>query len=144
MPKSSPEHKPRLWERLEDASDLRFMDNRTRVDSPEAYLGWHAERVMQRRLSRKWEAGKTPRARVDHGRWICDCVEGCGRGMFTHPAWRIACCTECGAVYRGIIFPEDVPTITSLLLARPNRENQNWLPDESITWLRIENLAHRI
>lgn len=135
---------PPLWFRLEDASQLSLVNSNgttTPVDSPTLFLAWQAWTLQQRRIARTWPSDVTLSARVNHGRWVTDC-HACYQGMFTHPAWRIACCGECGATYRGVEFPPNIEEITGLLLTRPDRTTQNWEPGESTLMLKLENLAH--
>jgi hypothetical protein len=132
-----------LYSKLEDAEALLFPDGVTRVTSPSEYYGWQAAYIQTRGIARVWDASNPPPARVNHGRWIADC-RACGNGMFTHPVWRIACCGECGAVYRDLPFPERIVEITRLLLERPNRAHQNWEPGEGLFALRAENFLHRV
>lgn len=132
-----------MYLKLEDATALLFPDGRTRVETATDFLGWQAAHVQQRRIARVVGVPIALAARVNHGRWIADCAR-CGMGMFTHPVWRIACCAECGAVYRGVAFPAEIDEITRLLLQRPRRDTQNWEPGESLVRLRLENFLHRL
>lgn len=132
-----------LYFRLEDASGLIFSDTRSRVTTPEEYLGWQMDMIMMRRIARVWKSDERVPARVNHGRWLTDC-QACYEGVLTHPEWKIACCGNCGAVYRDVIFPPDIAEITRILLERPKRETQNWEPGESIAKLKFENILHRL
>jgi len=131
-----------LYMRLEDAGSLRFPSGK-RVASPAEYLGWHLHQIAERGIARVWVAAAPVPARVNHGRWITDCVT-CGKSMLAHPAWRVGCCVECGAVYRDVRFPENVDDITNLLLARPRRETQNWEPGETLAQLLDDNAQHGV
>lgn len=135
---------PPLWFRLEDASQLSLVNSNgttTPVDSPTLFLAWQAWTLQQRRIARTWPSDRTVHARVNHGRWVTDCL-ACSQSVFTHPDWRIACCGECGATYRDVQFPEHIHEITALLLQRPDRTKQNWEPGESIEQLVAENDQH--
>ncbi|KKK99644.1 hypothetical protein LCGC14_2630680, partial [marine sediment metagenome] len=68
-----------------------------RVSSPAEYLGWHVS-VITNRGGDPWDSPEPTKARVNHGRWIADCV-WCGTGMLTRPEWGVAYCGECGARY---------------------------------------------
>lgn len=83
-------------------------------------------------------------ARIDHGQWLFDCV--CGSGVLTHPAWKVGRCFGCGAVYTGVIFPEDGDRaeIETVLTARPRLANRNWFPWETVQALRDENVLHDV
>lgn len=131
-----------VYLKIEDAEALLFPDGVTRVETATDYLGWQASHIQNRGIARVWSSDQSVRARVNHGRWIADC-RTCGQGMFTHPVWKIACCAECGAVYRGVDFPDRIQEITELLLARPRRDTQNW-HGEAIWELKMENLVHGI
>lgn len=133
-----------MYLKLEGAEQLRFLDNKSKVSSLETYLAWHAERLLDRGLvGHRTFRPELLRAFVNHGRWLALCAV-CGQGMFTHPEWRLACCAECGATYRGVIFPDDLAAITAHLLKRPRRETQNWEPGESAWKLKVENLLHGV
>jgi hypothetical protein len=132
-----------VYLKLEDAQSLVFPDGSMHVETATEYLGWHAAHIQSRRIARVWNSDKTIPAYVNHGRWLADC-QTCGKGMFTHPVWRMACCAECGAVYRAVDFPEQLDTITRLLLERPCRENQNWRTGETLFELKLENFFHRL
>jgi hypothetical protein len=129
------------WIKLEDATALMFPDGATRVSTPEEYQGWQAAMLQGRGIARRWDSDLRPRAHVNHGRWIVLCA--CGVGAFTHPGWRIACCGECGAVFRGVEFPENWREIEETLLKRPSRSKQNW-DGEPLLALKAENLVHGI
>ena len=131
-----------LYLKIEDASSLLFSDAKTRVASPALYLGWQAEQIETRGIARVWRAADRLEARVNHGRWITDCL-ACASGVYTHPAWRLACCANCGAIYNDVEVPANIAEITRLLLERPRRETQNW-DGEALWRLRGENALHRL
>lgn len=133
---------------LETAEALRFMDGRSSVRSPEQYLGWQAQHVDARQIARVHHPDARIQAVVNHGRWIAHCSE-CYQGMFTHPEWKIGCCSECGAIFTHIVFPAEIDEITRLLLLRPRRETQNWEPGPGdhlpgVWRLKWENRLHRL
>jgi hypothetical protein len=76
--------------------------------------------------------------RVNHGRWLGDCV--CGAGVGGHPAWPEARCFACGAVYTPS-FPAEAEAIEAVLVARPAVDTRNWQPGESVATLEAENRA---
>lgn len=117
---------------------LSFYPGR-RVSSPEEYLGWHATAVTSRGGD-PWDSPTPTKARVNHGRWIADCV-WCGTGMLTRPEWGVAYCGECGARYRvgRVIFPADVRGLERALLVRVRRDQQNWDDRQTIDDLELEN-----
>ena len=128
--------------RIQDASDRQF-SNGMPVRSKEMFLGWHAEQIQSRNIARVWAAPGHVKllAHINHGRWLVHCA-ACPQAMWTHPEWKIACCTECGAVYEGIIFPFERPVIEQILLMRWV-ENQNWEPGETVADLQRENMTYR-
>lgn len=129
------------WIKLEDATALMFSDARTRVETVEDFYGWQAEHLQARGIARRWDSEVHPRAYVNHGRWLVQC--SCGNGAFTHPEWRVACCAECGAVFRGVVFPENRAEIEAVLLKRPMRKSHNW-DGEPLLALKAENVLHGI
>lgn len=81
-----------------------------------------------------------PVARVDHGRWTCDCV--CGNGMAASRAWGVAfCIAGCGARYFAVVFPDNADAIEAVLLRRAVDVNRNWRPGEVLGDLIAENIA---
>jgi hypothetical protein len=86
-------------------------------------------------------------AYVNWGRWVAQC------------SWQIRCdaaleltgaengfrCPECGGD-NAIVWPsaEMVAGIGRILLMRPHRKNQNWLPGETLQDLMQENAEHGI
>lgn len=129
--------------RISTAADLRFSD-KTGVASAAAYLGWHREKLADLgNVAEAWPCDLPVPARVNHGRWITDCPN-CKGGAFTHPDWKLACCGECGCVMRRVEFPVAVAAIEVVLLARPTRDVQNWLPDETVADLLRENAEHGV
>jgi hypothetical protein len=139
-----------LFLKIEDASTLLLMEpisTGDRVSTREHYLAWHALQLERRGLARVWMADVGLVAYINHGRWTTDCPT-CSRahapqGMWTHPDWRIACCTECGAVYRHVAFPPHVDAMAAALLNRP-RDLQNWRSPETLDDLLAENVAHGV
>jgi len=78
-------------------------------------------------------------ARVEHGRWIADCV--CRAGLVVDPEWLEAGCLGCGR-WGPLVVPEFWRQIEAVLDQRPLREHQNWFPAESLQALADENAAH--
>lgn len=136
-----------LFNRIQDATIYSLGD--TPVNSAEMYLAWHAQQITSRRIARVWRSDLRPQARIEHGRWLVDCV-ACStvtspQAAMAHPDWRLACCGECGAVYDKVQFPMRPVRleIERLLLFRA-RENRNWFPLESVDDIRQENRAHGV
>lgn len=131
------------YTRLMTAADLRFRDLAL-VTSAAAYLGWHRLHLAEAgAFVTPWACDLSVDARVNHGRWIADCPN-CKGGAFTHPAWKLACCGECGCVMRHVQFPDDIQMIEILLLARSTRDVQNWFPSETLADLMRENSEHAV
>jgi len=81
-------------------------------------------------------------ARVNHGVWIGDCA--CRSGVGVTPEWEEARCFGCGAVYTRLVVPKERVAIEAVLLERPNQQNRNWEPGESLSSLVADNIAHGI
>jgi len=82
-------------------------------------------------------------ARVDHGRWLIDCV--CNGAAFAWVENPRAACLGCGRVWR-VKWPtkQTRERGEALLLLRPDPANRNWDPvSESLADLREENKAAR-
>lgn len=110
-----------------------------RIRTPADYLGWHT-RVVTTRGVEPWDSKKKTKARVNHGRWIADCV-WCGGGMLTRPDWGVAYCASCGARYhrKYVVFPRDFLRISKALLVRVRRDQQNWDDRQKPEDLELEN-----
>lgn len=136
------------YTRIAGPETLRFMPGDVPVLTPELYLGWHAAQLSRADVARQERRGDMLEARVEHGRWIVDCpvcsVAGARVGMLTRPDWGLACCAECGGVYRCLVFPADYEAIVRILLERPSRMTQNWRVPETAADLQRENVAHGI
>lgn len=130
--------------RIATAKVLRFND-RAEVTSPTAYLAWVTEQLLEKGdQARPWACDLPVAARIEHGRWIADCVNCLTLAPFTHPEWQLACCAECGCVMRKVIVPGDFRAIEAILLLRPQRVTQNWRAPETIAELTIENLSNGV
>ncbi len=129
-----------MYLRLEGPEQLRLSDG-SRVASPADYALWQAEVIADRGIARIWTPAAPVTAYVNHGRWIADCGM-CRTPMFVRPEWPLACCPQCGARYAAVAFPPDIAALTTLLCRRPDPENQNWQPPETVDDLRRENEEH--
>ena len=111
----------------------------TRINGPAAYLGWHTKVVTSRGVE-PWDSRRKAYARVNHGRWIADCV-WCGSGMLTRPDWGVAFCATCGARYhqKRVKFPRRWKRIANILRIRVKREHQNWDDRQTVEELEAEN-----
>ena len=117
---------------------LSFYPGR-RVSSPVEYLGWQVSMITQRGGD-PWDSPEPTRARVNHGRWIVDCV-WCNSGILTRPQWGVAYCGECGARYHieQVEFPPQYKAIEKILLRRVRRDQQNWDHTQTVGDLASEN-----
>jgi hypothetical protein len=84
-------------------------------------------------------------AEINHGRWIARCA--CGGAEDVAPAEPVFYCLSCGNADNDghvmtIEFPTDREAIEAALLKRPEMENRNWQPSESVDDLMGENKAH--
>ena len=90
--------------------------------------------------------------RLEHGRWIVDCVSDDCRAVLL--ADRSVCeCRDvsvcdhpsipCGVPIVAA-FPDDRADIDRLLGQRPRRLNRNWSPGETVADLKRENLLHGV
>lgn len=67
-------------------------------------------------------------ARINHGRWVADCP--CGSAQVVTPADPRMACTECGAGWFRLIFPED-PEAAEVEVAEDLPHERNWWhPDD--------------
>ena len=125
------------------AAQARFADG-SPVTTKAQFIGWHRERLAEAGdVARAWPCDLPVVAQVNHGRWIASCPN-CQGPMPTHPEWGIGCCGDCGCIAGRVVFPAQVEAIETLLLQRPLRKTQNWLPSESVTDLMAENEAHGV
>jgi len=79
--------------------------------------------------------------RVSGGYWVVMCV--CGNAPSAHPDWHLACCFECGAIYRYLDVPIDRAEIESVLVRRP-MAHRHWVVGETVADLARENAAHGV
>ena len=82
-------------------------------------------------------------ARVNHGRWLVDCV-ACGSGAGVDPDWPEARCFGCGAIYTSVVLPPDRVAIETVLVKRPRLDTRNWEPGETADTLRAENVERGV
>lgn len=75
---------------------------------------------------------------ISLGQWVMNCA--CRNAPSVSVAWDLACCLECGAIYRGLTFPEDRDAIEAVLLKR-DRRARNWAPPETLADLVAQNRA---
>ncbi|WP_406000682.1 hypothetical protein [Streptomyces sp. NBC_00829] len=87
------------------------------------------ELMQQRRIVRPEGVvlGEQYYARINHGRWIADCL--CGSALVVSPDDPRYACPECGYGWIKLVFPDDVDAVEDelLSLAPPAR---NWWHDD--------------
>ena len=129
-----------------------------RCTTPEQYLALQAGAIARNAAMAPGRyAGVLPHLRperlvayINEGRWIVDCVAmtmqdvRCRNGCATAPAWGVACCFSCGAIYRDLTFPAGADAIVRTLARRPELATQNWRPEETLADLEAENMAHGV
>lgn len=92
--------------------------------------------------------GEVP-AYISAGRWVMDCGV-CATGFLVDDEDLVFYCPGCGTDGRWlrVVMPDDRLEIERLLLLRPgwqaNAPSRNWLTDESVEYLRRENLEHGV
>lgn len=85
---------------------------------------------------------KTVKAEINHGRWIVRCPNCPGAEMADKEDKRFFCLScdnkQEGGKWLTVKFPRNADKIEELLKDR-KRENQNWLPGETLAQLTREN-----
>jgi hypothetical protein len=105
------------------------------VSSLESLRVIHAKHVRA-----KLHEVETPiHAEVNHGRWLINCE--CNGAAVSCRTAKIACCFDCGRVYKVVKFPRNAGKIESILLVRP-MANRNWKKGETVKLLVAENIKH--
>lgn len=101
--------------------------------TPGEYLDKQREHLRQSKQLRPdyaWgdptESKEQIEAFVSGGRWVVMCC--CGNAPSASPEWSLACCFECGLIYRDIVFPRDREAVEQAMLAQPMHERQ-WIAD---------------
>lgn len=87
-------------------------------------------------------------AQINHGRWLAHCPFCAGAEMVDPDDPRF-CCLSCynaavGGKWLPVKFPRDAAKLEAELLRRPQRENRNWLPSETLAQIRAENKARGV
>ena len=97
---------------------------------PAAERVWHwYEQQMQRRVRAPHGMliGADTFARINHGRWVADCV--CGSAQVVTPDDPRFACPECGWGWARIIFP-DQPAAAEAAVAERAPHERNWWHDD--------------
>lgn len=86
-------------------------------------------------------------AYVSDGRWVADCPQTfCMGGIACWPEHKVACCLDCGHVYKVKFPSKKTREEAELILSQRPLENQNWRPDlgEKVRMLAAENLQAQL
>src|SRR5688572_6941155 len=120
-----------------------------RVTSPDTYLAAQAKHLAMNRAAGAddavpHEATAEERAQasapyINSRQWLMTCA--CGNAPSVSVDWDLACCFECGAIYRGLTSPEDRATIEAVLVKRKPRA-RNSAPPETRADLIAQNRAN--
>jgi hypothetical protein len=73
-------------------------------------------------------------AQINHNRWVANCP--CGSAQVVSPADERMACTECGAGWFVLVFPEDVQAVEAELAGLLPHERNWWNPDDEAAWNR--------
>jgi len=109
------------------------------VTDAESYVEAHA-RIMSQGQKETSGVDKKVTAYVNQGRWVVNCL--CNGGCLTSPEFKVACCFDCGRVFRNVVFPYDARRIEQELLKRKSLDNRNW-NGESVEALEAETRENR-
>lgn len=71
-------------------------------------------------------------ARINHGRWVADCP--CGSAQVVTPIDPRMACTECGAGWFALVFPEDPEAAEAEVTELLPHERNWWHPDDPDPW----------
>lgn len=118
------------------------------VRTADAYAKRQALKIAELRMAGERVAvhvDPTPMiAQVNQGNWLVHCP--CGAGTTVFLKTREARCFGCGAVYPNVILPDDRDrlNIEHVLIARRETKRRNWIPQERLLDLAIENAEHGV
>ena len=76
---------------------------------------------------------------VNLGQWVMNCA--CNNAPSVSFEWDLACCLECGAIYRSLSVPRERSRI-ELVLTKRARRGRNWDATETLSDLIDQNLQH--
>lgn len=117
------------------------------ASTPEEYLRLFFQHRAQQRRRRPSPHLRWPEPRrvtegapiVRQGRWLIACA--CGNYPSYDPAWQLAICFDCAAVY-CVRPPAGWAEIEACLMRRSDARNRNVEINETLDDLRRENDAH--
>lgn len=103
------------------------------VPAAERVFRW-VELKQQRRLVAPsgFVIGHKIWARINHNRWVADCP--CGSAQVVTPADPRLACTECGAGWFELVFPEDPAGAEAAVADLLPHERNWWHPDDPDPW----------
>lgn len=117
--------------------------------TPQQYAQRHAAQMQGKRkafpylnVPMPFESTAHPQPCVLGGKWVVFC--DCGDAPMASPEWDEARCFNCGAIYRGLPWPDDAVEIESALCSRPHAIVRAWLPHETVADLIAQNLENGI
>lgn len=85
------------------------------------------------------ERAKASAPFINIGQWKMTCA--CGNAPSVSFEWDLACCWECGAIYRNLPCPREKARI-ELVLTQRDRRGRNWDLAETLSALIDENITH--
>lgn len=115
--------------------------------TPEMYARAHVAQMTAKReafhaldVRLPWDAPTAAVPFINGGKWVVLC--DCGDAPMASPAWDIARCFNCGAIYRSLAWPAEREAIEAALLDRPQAITRSWLAGESLADLQAQNVEH--
>lgn len=93
------------------------------------------------------QSAQRAQAEIHAGKWVVQCPD-CPEKLLYEPGQPFFC-PNClngnvGNKTRGVNVPYDRAMIERLLIKRPNPLNRNWLADETLMDLKVENIIHGV
>ena len=91
--------------------------------------------------------GEPLQPRINHGRWIVDCPFCPSAELMNESG--LFMCQSCwninnGRAYHNVAKPNNRIKVERALLKRPEQENRNWKPGETVAQLLAENIEHGV
>lgn len=132
---------------MHNANDLPWTEAKASAETV-ARKGWSLSVPPEQVLTAKTApAAESIAAYANHGRWVVACPD-CDGAQIACPDDRRFMCNECGNVsigglWRPVVWPKDRAKIDALLNLRP-RNNQHWVPGETLADLREENESNGV
>lgn len=110
------------------------------VPPAERVWRWY-ENAAQRRLTPPAGVllGEKMYARINHGRWVADCV--CGSAQIVTPLDPRFACPECGYGWAQILFPSNPEAAEAEVSPKAPHERNWWHADDRAAWDRPRSPA---